>query len=47
MGDEGKGEGDVDWSDRRFLCPSDEETPEVFHGFSEDTRIQAFFRASS
>ena len=40
MGDEGKGEGDVDWSDRRFLCPSDEETPEVFHGFSEDTMIQ-------
>ena len=36
MGDE----GDVDWSDPRFLCPADEETPEVFHGFSADTILQ-------
>ena len=36
MGDD----GDVDWSDPRFLCPADEETPEVFHGFSADTILQ-------
>ena len=31
---------DVDWSDSVFVCPEDDETPEVFHGFSADTVVQ-------
>ena len=33
-------EGEQDWSDPAFRIPSDEETPEEFHGFGSDTVIQ-------
>ena len=29
-----------DWSDPSFCIASDEETPEVFHGFGSETVIQ-------